>query len=129
MENRAMSEAEIQTAIVNHFRRTYAGLIAHVPNGGLRGKLAAIRFRAIGVLAGVPDLLIWSPKGHFLMEVKTTKGALSNTQWSFHNDIRDMGFDVAVVHGVEEGKAALAAWGLPRKTQRVRSAAEISTGL
>jgi hypothetical protein len=123
-----MIEHPIQTAIVVHYRRTYAGRIAHVPNGGKRGKREAIRFKAMGVEAGVSDLLIWNPRGHYVMEVKTDEGALSKAQEDFINDLRDMGFEAAVVRSVDEGKAAFAAWGLVRKEPRVRSDAELQTG-
>ena len=41
-------------------------MLFHIPNGGKRGKLEAIRFKKMGVLAGVPDLFLPAPrKGHY----------------------------------------------------------------
>lgn len=110
-----MNEDTIQITIVNHYRKHYAGLIAACPNGGKRGKLEAIHLKALGVLAGVPDLLIWSPKGHFLMEVKTSTGPVRQSQKRVIPQIQDLGFDVAIVRSAEEAARAFKAWGLPRK--------------
>lgn len=123
-----MTEAAIQTAIVTHFRRHYAGHICHVANGGRRGKLEAVRFKRMGVQSGVPDLLIWSPKGHFLVEVKAAKGAVSPAQKAFIADLQDLGFDVAIVRSADEAARAFAAWGLPRKEARAASSAPLETG-
>jgi hypothetical protein len=121
-------EAAIQAAIVAHFRKTYAGRAAHVPNGGWRGKLEAVRLKQMGVEAGHPDLVFYTPKGVFLIEVKTSVGALSGAQNRFVEDLQNLGFDVAIIRSVDEGKAALAAWGLPKKEPTRRSEVEIRTG-
>src|SRR5690242_17473140 len=109
------SEADIQTAIVTHFRKTYAGRCVHVPNGGRRGKLEAIRFKTMGVEAGCPDLIFFTPRGVYCIEVKKPGGRLSLNQIMFIDDLRDFGIDVAEVYSLEEAKAAFQAWGLPLK--------------
>jgi hypothetical protein len=38
---------------------------AHVPNGGGRSKAEAGILKAMGVLAGMPDLLVFGPRDHF----------------------------------------------------------------
>lgn len=110
-----VEEDRIQAAIVLHFRRTYAGLIASVPNGGLRHKREAVKLKATGILAGHPDLIIYSPKGMFLMEVKTAKGPLSDAQKVVIPELRDLGFEVAVVRSLDDALGAFKAWGLPRR--------------
>lgn len=124
---RAPSEATIQAAIVAHFRRTYEGRIIHPANGGRRGRLEAIRFKAMGVEAGVPDLIAFTPRGVYCLEVKTDQGRLSAAQRAFIADLQDYGFDVATVHSVDEAKAAFKAWSLPPKAATL-SAAEYRTG-
>jgi hypothetical protein len=121
-------EAAIQAAIVAHFRKTYEGVICHCPNGGKRGKLEAIRLKEMGVQAGHPDLLIYSPKGFFLMEVKEPKGTLSDSQKKLFPQLQNMGFDIATVFSVEEGKRALSEWKLPLKEPVRRSEVEARTG-
>lgn len=110
-----MTEAAIQTAIVTHFRRHYEGHIIHVPNSGRRGMLEAIRFKAMGVKAGVPDLILFTPRGCYLVEVKTEKGVLSPRQSCFITDLQELGFDVAIVRSADEAARAFREWKLPRK--------------
>jgi hypothetical protein len=124
----AMTEADIQAAIVAHYRKTYAGRVIHVPNGGQRGKREAIRFKAIGVEAGCPDLIVFNPRGVFCVEVKTGTGKLSPSQEQFIDDLRDMLIDVAVVRSLDEAKMAFSAWKLATLEARERSEAELRTG-
>lgn len=115
-----MSESAIQIAIVAHFRRTYEGYAVHVPNGGRRGRLEAIRFKRMGVQPGVTDLIFFTPRGCYVMEVKTETGVLSDAQKKFITALQNMGFDCAIVHSFDEGARAFVAWGLPRKVVLVR---------
>ena len=126
---RSYQESQIQKSIVTHFRRTYEGEIVHVGNGGRRGKLEAIRMNEEGVVAGHPDLVIYTPGGRtFLMEVKAEDGSLSLRQRSFIRRLQDMSYDVATVHSFDDAKRAFEAWGLPPKQARQRSEAELRTG-
>jgi len=125
---RAPLEAPIQIAIVAHFRSHYAGRIFHIPNGGRRGRLEAIRFKAMGVEAGVLDLEILNPAAHAFMEVKRVGGALTPAQRAFIRDLIAMNVPYAVVHSLEEAKIVFKAWKLVRKAATI-SAAEYRTGL
>lgn len=119
-----MNEAAIQTQIVSHFRAHYEGIILHPANGGRRGLLEAIRFKAMGVQPGTPDLILLTPRGAYFIEVKTSKGALSRPQKAFIDQAMDMGFGCAIVRSVEDASRAFIAWGLPRKEATVRVRAE-----
>ena len=59
-------------------------LMMHIPNGGLRSKAEAVRFKRIGVKAGVPDLFLPVARGGFhglWIEMKRQKGGrLSDDQ-------------------------------------------------
>ena len=59
-------------------------LMMHIPNGGLRSKAEAVRFKRIGVKAGVPDLFLPVARGGFhglWVEMKRQKGGrLSDEQ-------------------------------------------------
>lgn len=126
--SRSYEESRIQCAIVAHYRKTYAGKIVHVPNGGHRGRLEAIRFKAEGVEAGHPDLIIYCDGRVYLMEVKAPGGVYSDRQKAFISDLRGDGFNVAGVESLDEAKRAFEAWGLSHKVTRVRSETELSTG-
>jgi hypothetical protein len=52
----------------------------HVPNGGKRGKAEAGRFKAMGVKAGVPDIVIIYGGAPYFIELKADKGRLSKAQ-------------------------------------------------
>lgn len=57
----------------------------HVPNGGSRSAAEGGRFKAIGVKAGVPDLVFLAYQRFYLMEWKEPgKGTLSKAQREMH---------------------------------------------
>lgn len=86
------------------------GLLAfcHVPNGGYRTPAQAGAFRAMGVRAGVPDLIVWTHEGHsFGVELKAGKGTLSDAQVLFRSTLESLGHRVYVCWSIEEVEAAL----------------------
>jgi len=61
-----------------------------VPNGGRRDATTGARLKDEGVVAGVADLILLVPcKGYsaLLIEMKTAKGRLSDTQKLWRKDI------------------------------------------
>ena len=58
-------------------------LLYHVPNGGKRGKLEAVRLKRQGVKPGIPDLHLPIARGGYIglwIEMKTATGRLSEDQ-------------------------------------------------
>lgn len=108
-------EDQIQATIVDLFRWRYAGLVAAVPNGGSRNLFEAKKLKATGVLAGHPDLIIYSPRGVYLVEVKTPKGPLSKSQKQLFPELQDLGNDLAIVRSIDDADRAFRAWGLPHR--------------
>lgn len=53
-------------------------LVFHVPNGGWRNKVEAIKMQAMGVVPGIPDIVNLSPL--FTIELKVKNGVLSSEQ-------------------------------------------------
>jgi hypothetical protein len=122
-------EHELQVSIVTHYRKTYAGLIFAVPNGGWRGRIEAKKLKDEGVLAGVCDLIILQPFGRiFLMEVKAGKGRPSDAQKDFMRDANELGYPTATVWTLAEAKSQFAAWGLVPKPAALRSDLARTTG-
>ena len=76
------SESYRQRKMLVMVRRLFPDYqIAHVPNGGKRGKMQAARLKADGVLAGWPDLTIAGPdRWAAFIEVKDATGVCSDTQ-------------------------------------------------
>jgi hypothetical protein len=86
------------------------GLLAfcHVPSGGYRTKAEAGIFRAMGGRAGVPDLIIWTDRGHsFGVELKAGKGTESDAQVLWRSTLESLGHRVYVAWSVDEVEAVL----------------------
>jgi hypothetical protein len=77
-----MTEAQIQRAVFEHLRRRPAkGVFAfHPANGGWRLATEARILKGMGVIAGVPDVIIYKFGRPFALELKTEKGRLSAEQ-------------------------------------------------
>lgn len=85
-----------------------------VPNGGNRNAITGAILKREGVKAGVADIVILRNPGLCaLIEVKTAKGNLSNSQKAFRDWCAANGFPYAVVRGVGDVQAALMDWGVP----------------
>ncbi|MGV8917811.1 MAG: VRR-NUC domain-containing protein [Pseudomonas sp.] len=71
-----------------------ADLIYHVPNGGLRNKLVAIKLKGQGVKAGIPDLVLPMARGGYFgmyLEFKATPPNDAPVSASQHARIRLLG--------------------------------------
>ena len=69
--------------------------------------------KARGVKAGVPDVLVCYRGTLYCIELKASKGRLSETQHMTIAQIREAGGQVSVCHSVEEVETALRAWDIP----------------
>jgi hypothetical protein len=82
-----------------------AALIYHVPNGGHRHKLVAIKLKGQGVKAGVPDLVLPMARGGYFglyIEFKATPPGAAPVSASQHAWIRrlnDQGYLAIVCRG------------------------------
>jgi hypothetical protein len=76
------AEGRIQIAIVQWICHCAPQVLAfHPANGGWRTMAEFARFSAMGVLAGVPDIVIVGPGGRaYFLEVKSATGRLSDEQ-------------------------------------------------
>ena len=107
-------EDQTQAAIVGFIHAVAPQcLVFAVPNGGLRTKAQAAKFKWTGVLAGVPDLVVLAPGGKsFFIEVKAPKGVLSDAQKALIPTIQNMGFPCFICRSVDDVSVALAALGI-----------------
>lgn len=89
----------------------------HTPNGGLMSPATGAKLKAMGVKAGVPDLLLIAPdnKIHFL-EIKKLGGKLSPDQEEFRLECIRRGRPHAVVETLDQALAVLDDWGAIRVT-------------
>lgn len=110
------SEHQIQSEWFNwlHFLSgvpdDLTGLVYAVPNGGYRNAKEAIRFKAEGVKAGIPDVNVDIPnKNHpgMRIEFKKPGGLLSQAQVRKHVLLRNAGYHVVTCDSVESAIEAL----------------------
>lgn len=79
-------EASLQTACVRWFNLqhpTLGKMLIHVPNGGSRNPIEAHNMKLQGVVAGVADLLLLTPRkgfGCLCIEMKAERGRQSESQ-------------------------------------------------
>jgi hypothetical protein len=105
MTNPIFSESKIQQVAImeiwNKLPQTRLCLF-HVPNGMFSNAREGAKFKAQGVISGVPDLVfIWQGKTHYI-EVKCEKGKLSENQKALHQKWMEQGVSVNVMRTSEE---------------------------
>lgn len=77
----------------------------HIPNGGSRNKLEAVKLKQMGVKAGVADLCLPFPKGIYCglyIEMKFGDNRRTDTQKAFLQDMEEAGHFVATCYSAEE---------------------------
>ena len=117
------AEARRQAAIVDYVRYVAPQVIIfHPANGGLRSLVEAARFRWIGVLAGVLDLVLVLPKGRVAFwECKVPKGRLSTDQRKFIGRLEALGHSWALVRDIDDARRELAALGIETREAVARA--------
>ena len=87
------------------------GLLFHIPNGGSRNKAEAGRFKAEGVKAGVPDLMLPVARGGFhgiFIEMKRLDGGrVRPEQKAWMDKLKEQGYQAVVCRGWEGASEAL----------------------
>lgn len=114
---RGREEDQIQAAVCLHLTvRALPGVVWwHTPNGGSRTAAEAGRFKALGVKAGVPDVLVLRTGQLFALELKAPGGRLSEAQRAMLAALKAAGAETAVAVGLDEALAQLERWGLIRR--------------
>ena len=107
-------ESEEQKALFDWWQRTpYARhfVMYHIPNGGRRDKITGARLKAEGVVAGVPDVFLASPRQGFhglYIEMKRQRGGtVQATQKELITALRQAGYRVEVCKGWWEAREAI----------------------
>jgi len=102
----------LQAEIVKEFNNNYClrfhsprGIIFSVPNGGNRNKIEAMTLKSNGLLAGVSDLILITPKGKlYFLELKTEIGVQSEVQKDFQKRIEALGYEYKLIRSLNEFK-------------------------
>ena len=100
-----MKEEEIlQAAIYAHVNKNYPqlrGLFFMVHNNP-KNKIDGARLVSMGLVSGVPDMLLLAGGTVVGVEIKTPSGVLSGPQRLIHKIWRNAGYRVEVVRSIEE---------------------------
>jgi hypothetical protein len=111
-----MREQEIQRLVFQHLavRRMPGTIGFHPANGGFRRPAEAAILQGLGVLAGIPDVVLCRGGRMYCLELKVAGGRLSPVQRQVHDRLREAGAEVATAHGLDEALVQLERWGLLR---------------
>lgn len=115
------SEYLVHRAVVAHLSSYGAqdAIVWHTPNGGTRNIVEARKFKAMGVRAGIPDLMIYRGKQLYALELKSDKGGkVSREQVACMKRLTEEGALCAVARGVDEALSVLDEWGLLTRKAR-----------
>jgi len=86
----------------------------HCPNGGFRTKIEGAIFKTLGVIPGIPDLIILH-KGHLYgLELKAHRNGPTESQRATHALMRSAGATIETANGIDQALQVLSGWGLLR---------------
>lgn len=106
-------EDNLQKSCVQWFSlqyREYAKLLHHSPNGGKRNAIEAAKFKAMGVRAGFPDLILCIARHGYhglFVELKTEKGRQTDNQKYYQCVLEEQGYRYEVVRSIEDFQTIL----------------------
>lgn len=111
-------EQAIHQAVVAHLnmRAEPKVFFWHTPNEGKRGWVNAAHLKAMGMTAGVPDLLILKGGALYALELKAPSRHLTPSQRLVMNRMEECGAQVAVAHSVDEALVTLEFWGILKRS-------------
>ena len=126
-KRRRQPEAALQRTVLDHIAwRGQPNLFAmHYPVGGWRSPAVAAIFKSLGVVAGVPDVLIIYGGHCFALELKTARGRLTPTQIETQARMRTAGATVATAVELDAALEQLEQWGLLRSNVATRKASSL----
>ena len=103
-------EEQLQVAVITLLEasRSPGVVYWHTPNGGKRGIREAVRFKRMGVLAGVSDIIISLPGGRMAyLELKSRRGRVSEEQKAFLAGMEANGHRTGMAHTLGEAACFL----------------------
>ena len=112
---RIPTEHEEQRQFVCWFRSHFPGVrIFAIPNGGYRGRVAAARMKAEGVLPGVPDLFV--PAWLLWIEMKRIKNSSTSPEqvgWKAY--LETVGHTCLICKGAQDAMQKSIAFAIDKK--------------
>ncbi|SEA59515.1 VRR-NUC domain-containing protein [Arachidicoccus rhizosphaerae] len=105
------TESRLQADITQWFWNTYPehrGMLFHV-NNKARNAIEGNKFKAMGVVKGVSDLVLVLPQGRILfIELKTPTGSQEAAQKEWQAKVQERGHNYIIIRSLEEFKALIA---------------------
>jgi hypothetical protein len=105
-------EDEFQKAVAIYLKFNGA-LWFHCPNGGSRNAIEASKFKAMGVMPGVPDCMVLDARHGFsglAIELKVGKNKPSEHQLSMANRLVAAGWLVCITWSLDDAIALIDWW-------------------
>lgn len=121
-------EQEIHKAVVAHLnvRAEPKVFFFHCPNEGKRGFVNAAALKAMGMTAGIPDLLFLKEGKLYALELKAPGGVLRPSQRLCLTRMENCGAETAVAHSLDEAIYTLEFWGLIKRSNRVSETKDVA---
>lgn len=118
-----MTEDQLQAQCILIARNFYDCLVFSIPNGAYTGAKEAIKLKATGLTAGIPDLQViyttaqqsYSIRAVFI-ELKVGSNKLSPQQLLIHSKLAKYNFPVYTIRTLDEFKALLDTLQIPSKS-------------
>lgn len=107
LKQQPMKEDRVQTNCIRWFDIQYpklSHLLFHIPNGGSRNIIEAVKFKRMGVRRGVADLFLSIPSKNYhglYIEMKSQVGEQSDAQERFERDVRQMGYAYILCNNID----------------------------
>ncbi|MDR0384526.1 MAG: VRR-NUC domain-containing protein [Prevotellaceae bacterium] len=98
----------MQIACVRYFDYKYSELsklLHHSPNGGKRNAREAARFKAMGVRAGFPDLILLVENAQYnylCIELKSAKGTQTDLQHEYQKIVEKSGGQYRICRSLDD---------------------------
>lgn len=119
MGKRVDREGPVQKAIVDYLRSVMPWAIVHhckneINKRGQHIQIELANAKRKGAVTGFPDLLVlpYANIGALFFEVKAEGNYATTEQKAVHEQMRDLGYRVAVVRSIDDVRDALAEWGV-----------------
>lgn len=111
-----LPEQKIQRAVIQHLdaRAPRGAIYWHNWSGGYRRPAEAAIMKALGVVPGLPDLMIVYDSKIYALELKTEDGRPSEAQLEMIARLNRAGAFCAVTYGLDAALRVLKAWKLLR---------------
>jgi hypothetical protein len=124
-----VNETQIHKAVVqNLVRRGEPNVFwFHPANGGKRSWSEGKSFKAMGVVAGVPDLIILKGGECFALELKAPGGRIQPSQRLCQAAMQDAGVKTATAKGLDEALITLEVWGILKRDSNRRVSETLET--